>query len=184
MNKLLTIILLFCTSACLAQALPGDSLKIKIAEEFLKKRLGEKVVRDKLAFAGIYEGSLDLVTFELKGRTENSKNLVVVFLDGDKVESKYNTKITKEDVSNFFKGKPTKNLFWNKAYALNIAENLKFEKGMKGWEVRLEDMFYDISWDIYSYATETWDPYEAGGNVLKINAKTGKYEIQEWSEIE
>lgn len=55
---------------------------------------------------------------------------------------------------------------------------------MKGWEVRLEDMFYDISWDIYSYATETWDPYEAGGNVLKINAKTGKYEIQEWSEIE
>lgn len=184
MNKLFTIILLFCTSVCLAQALPGDSLKIKIAEEFLKKRLGEKVVRDKLVFAGVYEGPLDLVTFELKGRTGNNKNLVVIFLDGDKVESKFNTKITKEDVSNYYKGEQVKNLFWNKDYATNLAKNLSFEKGIKGWDVKLEDMIYDISWSIYSYATETWDPYEAGGKVLKINAKTGKYEIQEWSEIE
>ncbi|MFD3003660.1 hypothetical protein ACFS7Z_25105 [Pontibacter toksunensis] len=184
MNKLFTFMLLFCTSVCLAQVLPGDSLKIKIAEEFLKKRLGEKVVRDKLVFAGIYEGPLDLVTFELKGRKENNKNLVVIFLDGDKVESKFNTKITKEDIINYYKGQQTKNLFWNKDYATNLAKSLSFEKGIKGWEVKLEDMIYDISWSIYSYATETWDPYEAGGKALKINAKTGKYEIQEWSEIE
>ncbi|MBB6613185.1 hypothetical protein H7F15_19275 [Pontibacter sp. Tf4] len=168
----------------MAQALPGDSLKIKIAEEFLKKKLGEKVVRDKLAFAGIYESSLDLVTFELKGRTENRKNLVVVFLDGEKVESKYNTKITKKDISNFFEGKPTKNLFWNKEYATNIAKRLDFDKGIKGWEIQLEGLVYDISWGIYSYVAETWDPYEAGGKALKVDAKTGKYEIQDWSEIE
>lgn len=40
MNKLFTIILLFCTSVCLAQAVSGDSLKVKIAEDFLKKQLG------------------------------------------------------------------------------------------------------------------------------------------------
>lgn len=104
MNKIICIILLFCTSTCLGQALPGDSAKIKIAEEFLTKRLGDKVVRDKLVFAEIYEGPLDLVTYELKGKKENNKNLVVVFLDGEKVESKFNTKISKEDISNFYKG--------------------------------------------------------------------------------
>lgn len=184
MNKLFTIILLFCTNVCLAKALPGDSLKLKIAEDFLKKRLGEKVVKDKLVFAGIYEGPLDLVTFELKGRTEVRKNLVVVFLDGNKVESEFNTKITKEDIINFYKGHQAKNLFWNKDYASNIARRLKFDKGIKGWDIKLEGLVYDISWSIYSYATETWEPYEAGGKALMIDAKTGKYEVQEWSEIE
>ena len=55
--------------------------------------------------------------------------------------------------------------------------NYSFEKGIKGWEVKFEGMIYDISWSIYSYATETRDRYEAGGKVLKINVKTGKYEI-------
>ncbi|WP_299762482.1 hypothetical protein [uncultured Pontibacter sp.] len=184
MNKLFTIILLFCTSVCLAQAVSGDSLKVKIAQEFLKKRLGEKVIREKLVLAGVYEGPLDLVTFELKGRTEVNKNLVVVFLDGNKVESKFNTKITKADIANYYKGQQTKNLFWNIDYATNIAKRLDFDKGIKGWDIKLEGMVYDISWSIYSYATETWDPYEAGGKALKVDAKTGKYEIQDWSEIE
>jgi len=184
MNKLFTIILLFCTSVCLAQAVSGDSLKVKISEDFLKKRLGEKVVREKLVLAGVYEGSLDLVTFELKGRAENKKNLVVVFLDGNKVESKFNTKITKEDITHYYKGQQSKNLFWNKEYATNIAKRFEFNKGIKGWDIKLEGMVYDISWSIYSYATESWDPYEAGGKALKVDAKTGKYEVQDWSEIE
>ena len=184
MNKLFTIILLFCTSVCLAQAVSGDSLKVKIAEEFLKKRLGEKVVREKLVLAGVYEGPLDLVTFELKGRTENKKNLVVVFLDGNKVESEFNTKVTKEDIVNYYKGQQTKNLFWNKDYATNVANRLDFDKGIKGWEIKLEGMVYDISWSIYSYTTETWNPHQAGGKALKIDAKNGKYEIQRWSVIE
>ena len=82
------------------------------------------------------------------------------------------------------KGKQTKNLFWNKDYATNLAKNLSFDKGIKGWEIKLEGMIYDISWNIYSYSTETNTPYEAAGKALKINAKNGKHEIIDWSEIE
>jgi hypothetical protein len=165
---------------------PEESLQLKLANSYLESELGEKFLKDSLIFIGIYQSVLNMYAFEIKPslcRNKN-KNMIIVFFDGVNIETKFNTKICRKDINNYFKGLKYNNIFYNKKYVLSLAKN-KLKKGIKEWQIELDGVANSINWVIKSYNKEELKPiYRAGGQCFEINIRTGKYRILDWTEIE
>src|SRR5690554_380818 len=78
----------------------SDRKKIQIAESFLIKTFNEKFLNDTLEFKGLYKSVIDMVAFEIKHELsrDTSRNMILIFLNGQIVETEYNTKITKRNI--------------------------------------------------------------------------------------
>ena len=163
-----------------------DSIKMIRAQKYLINKLGERFVKDSLEFSGFYQSILYMVTFEIKPQIiKNNKNMIDVFIDGNYIETKYNTKIDATDLKRYYNGGPSMNIFYNKTFAIELAQKIGLEKGIKEWEIKLSGVVDDVSWDIYSFQyEETEHPYQAGGKFLRLNINSGKYKLLKWHSIE
>lgn len=165
----------------------SDRKKIQIAECFLIKTFGEKFLKDTLEFKGLYKSVIDMVAFEIKHELsrDTSRNMVLIFLNGESVETKYNTTITKKNVHDYFKGVSNENIFFNYDYALNLAKRANFEKGTEDWVISIDGVADSVWWTVKSYQKIDSDPvYSAIGKDFKVNIRDGKTKISEWVEIE
>lgn len=113
--KLLFFLLLVVSEVALGQTTrsvepisPHDSTDLVIATNYLEATLGQGFVRQHLVYKGHYQSVLHLITFEITPQNSiKDRNMLVVSMDGDGVETKYNTKITKADISDYYKGVPS-----------------------------------------------------------------------------
>ena len=111
--------------------------------------------------------------------------MIVVFVDGNKIDSLYTPKIRKADIREFYKGIISTTIFLNKNYAIELAEKIGFQKGIKRWSVKLERYLDTVIWKIENTQKEQLDkPYFTSGNELNINAKSGKYQKYDWVSCE
>jgi len=164
-----------------------DSTRISIARDFLKERLGEDFVRDSLQISGSFLSVLPMIAFEIKLEyaTDRNKNMILVFVDGDSVETKFNTKINRTDIDKYLKGNESDNIFYNKKFAMNLASQNNFEKGIKGWEIEISGIAKNVYWAIRSYDSEEHEPvYGATGKSYLVNIRNGETKIKEWIIIE
>ncbi|WP_114752806.1 hypothetical protein [Pleomorphovibrio marinus] len=165
----------------------SERKKIQIAENFLIETFSETFLNDTLEFKGLYKSVLDMVAFEIKNdlSTDTSRNMILVFLNGENVETEYNTKITRQNVYNYFKGVSNENIYLNHDYALSLAKRANFEKGIKGWIISISGVADSVWWTVKSYQKVDYDPvYSANGKDFKVNIRDGKIKISEWVEIE
>ncbi|MGE0932643.1 hypothetical protein [Peijinzhouia sedimentorum] len=194
MKYTLLIFLILTNVKCLGQG-SGDSIdysdserrKIQIAEDFLIETFSEKFLNDTLEFTGLYKSVLDMVAFEIKNELsmDTSRNMILVFLNGENVETEYNTKINRQDVYNYFRGVSNENIYLNYDYALSLAKRANFEKGIKGWIISISGVADSVWWTVKSYQKIDYDPvYTANGKDFKVNIRDGKIKISEWVEIE
>ena len=165
----------------------SDRKKIQIAESFLIKTFNEKFLNDTLEFKGLYKSVIDMVAFEIKHELsrDTSRNMILIFLNGQIVETEYNTKITKQNIHDYFKGVSNENIFLNYDYALDLAKRANFEKGTKDWVISIDGVADSVWWTVKSYQEIDSDPvYSANGKDFKVNIRDGKTKISEWIEIE
>ncbi|WP_209331861.1 hypothetical protein [Lunatimonas salinarum] len=165
----------------------SERKKIQIAENFLIEIFSENFLNDTLEFKGLYKSVLDMVAFEIKNELskDKSRNMILIFLNGEIVETEYNTKITRKNIHDYFKGGSNENIFLNLDHALSLAKRENFEKGIKGWTISISGVADSVWWNIKSYQKIDYDPvYSANGIDFKVNIQNGKIKISEWVEIE
>ena len=189
--KLILIIIIFNISYGISQTEKynlsmDDALRVIKAIGYLNENINKNFVMDSLEFSGIYKDMLHMVTFEIKNQYKSdNKNMIIVFIDYNVIDTINNTKISKIDIKRYYNGKYSNNIYYNKAYALNLAKEINFEKGNKEWICELKGVMDDVSWNIYSTTFEQVEhPHQCGGKCLKVNLRSGKYEINEWYSIE
>ena len=68
---------------------------------------------------------------------------------------------------------------------MELAEKIRFQKGIKPWSIKLTRFLGNIIWEVKSTREEQLHkPYFATGKELNINARTGKYTKLDWTSIE
>ena len=57
-----------------------------------------------------------MYTFQIKDEFSviKDRNMIIVFFDGEQIEGKYNTKITRSDINNYNLKRKANNIFLNK----------------------------------------------------------------------
>lgn len=187
------VILFFCVNLCIGQSSAvdsnlsmDDSLRVENAKKYLSKKLGAKFVKDSLVFSGIYLSVLHMVTFEIKRQViKNNRNMIIVFIDGQKIDTIYNTKIDSFDIKKYYNKKTSKNIFYNKTFALETARKISFEKGIKEWTIEITGLTNDLVWEIDATTKEQKEhPHQASGKSLNVYLNSGKYKISDWVSIE
>jgi len=192
MRKIILIITVYCLGFGFVTAQQtdnhysnNDSIMISTAKKYLNNRIGTDFV-DKSIVINSVDSIHGLVTFliNLHG-TKSKRNMIVVFVDENKIDSLYTPKIRKADIRKFYKGIISTTIFLNINYAIELAEKIGFQKGIKRWSVKLERYLDTVIWEIENTQKEQLDkPYFASGNGLNINAKSGKYKIHDWVSCE
>jgi len=164
----------------------NDSIQFKHSNDYLENVLGRSFLKDSLIFQGVYRSELSMYVYEIKQSLckNTNKNVIIVFFDGDSIETKYNTKISRQDINNYFKGLEFDNIFLNKEYVLTLAKN-KLKKGIREWQVKIRGVADSIYWEIDSFDKERLKSvYSAGGQCFEMNIRTGKFRLLDWIEIE
>ncbi|EON79225.1 hypothetical protein ADIS_0230 [Lunatimonas lonarensis] len=161
--------------------------KIQLAENFLIETFSESFLKDTLEFKGLYKSVLDMGAFEIKTEfsKDTSRNMILIFLNGEIVETEYNTKITRQNILDYFKGASHENIFLNYNHALSLAKKVNFEKGVKDWVISINGIADSVWWTVTSYEKIEYEPvYSANGKDFKVNIKDGKIKISDWVKIE
>ena len=191
--KLLLFLLLLVSDVALGQNVRPlktlsyhDSTDLAIATNYLITKLGQDFVKQHLVYKGHYQSVLHMVTFEITPQKFiNNRNMIIVSMDGNEVETKYNTKITETDIKDYYKGLPPKNIFFNRNYALKQASRIKFPKGIKDWEIEIDGVADEVYWNIKSFDKESFTPmWSAQGKSLEVDIRTGRLKKDRWYGVE
>ena len=163
----------------------NDSIMISTAKKYLNNRIGTNFVEKSIVINSV--DSIDgIVTFLISQHgTKSKRNMIVVFVDGNKIDSLFTPKIRISDIIKFYKGTISTTIFLNKTYAIELAEKIGFQKGIHKWSVKLIRFLETVIWEIENTQKEQLDkPYFSSGNGLNINAKSGKYRKHDWLSCE
>lgn len=154
---------------------------IVTAQKYLYNKIGINFVEKHLKINSV-DSIHGMVTFLIKQEAMKSKrNMIIVFVDGNKIDSTETPKISKADIKKFNRGTISKNIFLNKTYVIELAEKIGFEKGIKDWSIELTRLLGKIIWEVENTKKEQLqNNFSASGNGISINARTGKYKTFEW----
>ncbi|WP_324670757.1 hypothetical protein [Hymenobacter sp. GOD-10R] len=161
-----------------------DSIDLSIATQYLNKKLGADYVQAHLKYVGHYQSVLHMITFEIMPNL-NNKNLIIISINDEEVESKHNSKIELNDINLYKQGRPSPNIFYNKCYAFEQAKKANLSKGIKEWGIEIDGVADKVSWVVSSYTEEQYDPiWSAHGKCVDIDIRTGKANLRSWRGIE
>ena len=155
------------------------------AQKYLGNRIGTNFVERHLKINSV-DSIQGMISFLIKKQgTKSRRNMIIVFVDGNKIDSIGTPKISKVDIKKYYKGVISKNIFLNKTYVIELAEKIGFQKGIKPWSINLTRFLNNIIWEVENTQKEQLHkPYFATGKELSINARTGKYIKLDWTSIE
>ncbi|MDD4971961.1 MAG: hypothetical protein PHT07_21250 [Paludibacter sp.] len=159
----------------------NDSIMIITAQKYLNDRLGAKFVKKSVEINSV-DSIQGLITFLIRQHdTKSKRNMIVVFVDGEKIDSLSTPKIKRADIEKYYNGTISTNIFLNKTYAIELAEKIGFQKGIHKWSVKLLRSLDAVTWEITNTQKEQLNkPYFTSGKGLSINAKSGKYRKFNW----
>ena len=159
----------------------NDSIMIITAQKYLGNRIGTNFVERHLKINSV-DSIQGMISFLIKKQgTKSRRNMIIVFVDGNKIDSIGTPKISKVDIKKYYKGVISKNIFLNKTYVIELAEKIRFQKGIKPWSIKLTRFLDTIIWEVENTQEEQLDkPYFASGKGININARTGKYKKHDW----
>jgi hypothetical protein len=165
--------------------LKNDSIMIITAQEYLGNKIGINFVEKHLKINSV-DSIHGMITFLINTQgKKRMRNMIIVFVDGNKIDSIRTPKISKIDITRYYKGVISKHIFLNKTYAIELAEKIGFQKGIKPWSIKLSRFLDNILWEVENTQKEQLNkPYFASGKELNINARTGKYKKYDWTSIE
>jgi len=151
------------------------------AQKYLSNKLGINFVEKHLKINSV-DSIQGMVTFLINQKgTKSRRNMIIVFVDGNKIDSIGTPKISKVDIKKYYKGAISKNIYLNKTYVIELAEKIRFQKGIKPWSIKLTRFLDTLIWEIENTQEEQLHkPYFAAGKELNINARTGKYKKLDW----
>jgi len=192
MKKFILILIVCCLKFSLSIAqqvdnhyLKNDSIMITTAQKYLSNKLGVNFVEKHLKINSV-DSIHGMISFLINQQGAKSRrNMIIVFVDGNKIDSIGTPKISKVDIKKYYKGAISKNIFLNKTYVIELAEKIRFQKGIKPWSINLTRFLGNIIWEVENTQEEQLHkPYFATGKELSINARTGKYIKLDWTSIE
>lgn len=165
--------------------LKNDSMMIITAQKYLSNKLGINFVEKHLKINSV-DSVQGMVSFLINQQdSKRRRNMIIVFVDGNKIDSIRTPKIGKVDIKKYYKGVISKNIFLNKTYVIELAEKIRFQKGIKPWSIKLTLFLGNIIWEVKNtHEEQLQKPYFATGKELSINARTGKYIKLDWTSIE
>jgi len=155
---------------------------INTAQKYLSNKLGINFVEKNLKINSV-DSVQNMVSFLINQLgTKSKRNVIIIFVDGNTIDSIGTPKISKVDIKKYYKGVVSKNIFLNKTYVIELAEKIRFQKGIKPWSIKLTRFLDTIIWEVRSTREEQLHkPYFATGKELNINAGTGKYIKLDWT---
>jgi hypothetical protein len=192
MKQFILLLIVCCLKFSLGSAqqadnhfLKNDSIMIITAQKYLGNKIGTSFVEKHLKINSV-DSIHGMLTFLINAQgKKRMRNMIIVFVDGNKIDSIRTPKISKIDIKSYYKGVISKHIFLNKTYAIELAEKLGFQKGIKPWSIKLTRFLDNIIWEVENTQKEQLHkPYFAAGNELSINAQTGKYKKYNWTSIE
>jgi len=165
--------------------LKNDSIMITTAQKYLSNKLGINFVENHLKINSV-DSIHGMVSFLINQQGAKSRrNMIIVFVDGNIIDSLGTPKISKADIKKYYKGVISKNIFLNKTYVIELAEKIRFQKGIKHWSINLTRFLGNIIWEVENTQEEQLHkPYFVSGKGININARTGKYEKFDWLSCE
>ena len=161
--------------------LKNDSIMITTAQKYLSNKLGANFVDNHLKINSV-DSIHGMVSFLINQQGAKSRrNMIIVFVDGNIIDSLGTPKISKADIKKYYNGVISKNIFLSKTYVIEFAEKIRFQKGIKPWSINLTRFLGNILWEVRSTREEQlYKSYFATGKGLSINARTGKYKKYYW----
>jgi hypothetical protein len=94
--------------------LKNDSIMINTAQKYLSNKLGINFVEKNLKINSV-DSVQGLISFLINQQgTKSKRNVIIVFVDGSKIDSIRTPKISKVDIKKYYKGVVSKNIFLNK----------------------------------------------------------------------
>lgn len=188
MKKFILILIVCCLKFSIGFAqqvdnhfLKNDSIMIITAQKYLGSKIGTSFVEKYLNVNSV-DSIHGMISFLINAQgKKRMRNMIIVFVDGNKIDSIGTPKISKIDITRYYKGVLSKHIFLNKTYAIELAEKIGFQKGIKPWSIKLTRFLDNIIWEVENTQKEQLNkPYFAAGNELSINARTGKYKEYHW----
>jgi hypothetical protein len=192
MKQFILILIVCCLKLSLVSAqqidnhfLKNDSIMIITAQKYLSNRIGINFVEKHLKINSV-DSIQGMISFLINQQdTKSRRNMIIVFFDGNIIDSIGTPKISKVAIKKYYKGIISKNIFLNKTYVIELAEKIGFQKGIKPWSINLTRFLNNIIWKVENTQKEQLHkPYFATGKTLNINARTGKYKKYDWVSLE
>lgn len=160
-----------------------DAVRVKNANIYLNKKLGEDFVKEDLELAGVYHSRCIAVAFITKSKIE--KNMLLVYFkpeegDSSKEVDTLRSMVSKAEILNGSGETKSTCLIFGRNTAIKVAMNAELKEGLKPWETFLEiPENAPPKWHFKSTYTDSANG-NSSGEWLSITGYDGTIERDTW----